>query len=210
MRGKNKSFVEDIIILFVLGLIIYAIYSFFFSSNENIIDEENKTTIEKNIEDKIQEESAILEAKINDEIKEDEVISETTNATINQSEKEDLSQVENILPKENAQATEEKKAIIEIKDINDKEKIELFYKSIREKISADIEKNINKNLLKEGSFVNIRLTVLKDGRYEQITLTEGNKEFFELIKPFIIKAFPVKIETSLKESFPRYFRMTIK
>ena len=191
MRGKNKSFVEDIIILFVLGLIIYAIYSFFFSSNENIIVEENKTTIEKNIENKIQEEPAILEEKINNEIKEDEVILETTNATINQSEKEDLSQVENILPKENAQVTEEKKAIIDIKDIDDKEKIELFYKSIREKISADIEKNINKNLLKEGSFVNIRLTILKDGRYEQITLTEGNKEFFELL---LSKLFQLKLK----------------
>ena len=34
MRGKNKSFIEDTIILFVIGIIIYAVYSFFFASDE--------------------------------------------------------------------------------------------------------------------------------------------------------------------------------
>ena len=88
----------------------------------------------------------------------------------------------------------------------DKAKIELFYEQIR----AQINSNIDKSLIQNKEAVSIRLTILKDGRYEQITLTEGNKENFELIRPSITKAFPVKIDDNLKANFPRYFRMKIE
>ena len=50
MKTKNKSFLEDTFILFIIGLIIYAIYSFLFSSNENTQTEEPKITIEEKVE----------------------------------------------------------------------------------------------------------------------------------------------------------------
>jgi Mn2+/Fe2+ NRAMP family transporter len=47
LKAKNKSFIEDVVILFILGIIIYFIYSFFFSTEEKVEIVENKTTIEK-------------------------------------------------------------------------------------------------------------------------------------------------------------------
>ena len=47
MRGKNKSLLEDILILFTGGILIYFTYSFFFSSNEKEEIIENPQTIEK-------------------------------------------------------------------------------------------------------------------------------------------------------------------
>ena len=73
-----------------------------------------------------------------------------------------------------------------------------------------IDKNIDKSLIKKGEFVNLRLTIFKDGRYEQLTLIEGNNENFELIKSSITQSFPVIIDDSLKANFPRYFRMKIE
>ena len=121
MRGKNKSFLEDVFILFVVGILIFAIYSIFFSSDE-------------------------------------------------------------------------------------KAKIEAFYQTIREKINS----NIDKSALKRGEYINIRLTLLKDGRYEQLTFMDGNKEYFELVKSSIYKAFPVVMPNEIKNNFPRYFRMKIE
>ena len=63
MKAKNKSFLEDIFILFILGILIYFIYSFFFSSDEKVEIEENKTTIEKKIEAIINKEPIINEVK---------------------------------------------------------------------------------------------------------------------------------------------------
>lgn len=51
---------------------------------------------------------------------------------------------------------------------------------------------------------------MKSGKAEQLILLEGNNEYFELIKPSINQAFPVNIDESLKQSFPRYFRMKIE
>ena len=79
-----------------------------------------------------------------------------------------------------------------------------------EKYALNIDKNIDKSLIKKGEFVNLRLTIFKDGRYEQLTLIEGNNENFELIKSSITQSFPVIIDDSLKANFPRYFRMKIE
>ena len=95
---------------------------------------------------------------------------------------------------------------VESSDIAEKDNVELFFEIIREKIY----KNIEATPINNGEHINIRVTILKDGRYEQLTLMDGNKEYFELIKPSIYKVFPVKIDDSLKENFPRYFRMKIE
>ena len=52
MRTKTKSFFEDLFVIFIVGLIIYGVYSFFFSSSENEIKfDEIKSLIEKKIDD---------------------------------------------------------------------------------------------------------------------------------------------------------------
>ena len=222
MKAKNKSFLEDIFILFILGILIYFIYSFFFSSDEKVEIKENKTTIEKKIEAIINKEPII------NEVKKEEVFpqrTQETNTTVLETPKENLPQVENIVvTKENILKEERIEQKVENKieqkeiekkipttDMTDpKVKVELFYKTIREQIYSNINKNVDKNQIRTGESVEIRLTILKDGGYEQLSSTKGDNEYFELFRSSIKEAFPVKIDDSIKESFPRYFRMKIE
>lgn len=234
MRTKTKSFFEDLFIIFIIGLIIYGIYNFFFSSSENELKlEELKSSVEKKIENEILVKSSTPEEKPNEKVEEEkieETIKQTQNETApiitptnieekienrNEKPKEIIERIETIpvLEKKSTKEeikTKEKEVIPTTEALStqeeDKAKIELFYEQIR----AQINSNIDKSLIQNKEAVSIRLTILKDGRYEQITLTEGNKENFELIRPSITKAFPVKIDDNLKANFPRYFRMKIE
>lgn len=212
MRARNKSFLEDTFILFVIGVIIYVIYSFLFSSNEKIDIEENKTMIEKKVEADTNEEPISIEK--------DKVIPEEIEKSVMESQKEDSIEIENInkdtnisvdttIVEKNTDEKENLKPIIDNKS-NEKTSTEFFYKDIEEKIYENIEKNVDKSMIKNGEFINIRVTILKDGKYEQLTFMDGNKEYFNLIRSSIVQAFPVKIDETLKEDFPRYFRMKIE
>lgn len=205
MKAKNKSFIEDAVILFILGIIIYFIYSFFFSTEEKVEKieiVENKTTIEKKINIPTPKEPIINEIK-----KEEEIISTPIVPTPVEAPKVETTKVENTVePKANT-LIEEKVSTPELTD--QKVKVELFYKTIKEEIYKNIDKNVDKSKIKVGEHVEFRLTILKDGGYEQLNSTKGNKDYFELFRSSIKEAFPVKIDNSLKESFPRYFRMEI-
>lgn len=87
---------------------------------------------------------------------------------------------------------------------------ENFYKNLKETIYKNIENNVDKKTLKSGSVVSIRVTILKDGTYEQLILTNGNKEFFNKIKQAISSSFPVSIDEPIKKLFPRYYRAKIE
>ena len=224
MRGKNKSLLEDVVIISILGAIIFAIYFFFFSSDEKNETVESPQIIEKQIET-AKPEPVINEIKKEEEVQKEKVVQQIENTnkpvvttpveqektTPKETEKPVIKpiivQAEKITPKEpeNQPTTQ-----IQTQELDEKARVEVFYKIIRDRIYSNIEKNVNKSTIKSGEFVNIRLTVLKDGRYEQLTLIEGNKEYFELIKPSIAQAFPANIEDSLKQSFPRYFRMKVE
>lgn len=224
MRGKNKSLLEDILILFTGGVLIYFTYSFFFSSNEKEEIIENPQTIEK-------KEETITPQPIINEIKKEEItLPKVENKVENKVESKIENKVEEIQKEKTTvitptpiatpvvavvekivQKEPEKPAVIEqTKELDDKARIDAFYKTIKEKIYLNIDKNIDKSLIKKGEFVNLRLTIFKDGRYEQLTLIEGNNENFELIKSSITQSFPVIIDDSLKANFPRYFRMKIE
>ena len=202
MKAKNKSFIEDVVILFILGIIIYFIYSFFFSTEEKVEIVENKTTIEKKINIPTPKEPIINEIK-----KEEEIIPTPIVPTPVEAPKVETTKVENTVePKANT-LIEEKVSTPELTD--QKVKVELFYKTIKEEIYKNIDKNVDKSKIKVGEYVEFRLTILKDGGYEQLSSTKGDKDYFELFRSSIKEAFPVKIDNSLKESFPRYFRMEI-
>lgn len=206
MKAKNKSFIEDVVILFILGIIIYFIYSFFFSTEEKVEIVENKTTIEKEINIPTPKEAII------NEIKKEEEIVPTTPVHIPvptpvETPKVEIPKVENIVETKANTLTEEKISTPELTD--QKAKVELFYKTIKEEIYKNIAKNVDKNKIKAGEHIEFRLTILKDGGYEQLSSTKGDKDYFELFRSSIKEAFPVKIDNSLKESFPRYFRMEI-
>ena len=48
MRGKNKSLLEDIVILFICGVLVYFTYSYFFPTSEDTIDEEITEVVQQN------------------------------------------------------------------------------------------------------------------------------------------------------------------
>lgn len=237
MRGKNKSLLEDTVIIFVVAILIYGLYTFFFSSNE-IEQIENKTALEEKIEtvkEIIKEEnnSPKIENKVENIniTPENKNITETQNVTkTEQKIEQKIETTEQTIKEENNSPKIENKNSSEISTVtkeesikpkiieplkptesninltDEKAKIELFYQNIRGQINS----NIDKSTLKSGEFVNIRLTILKDGRYEQLTFIEGNKEYFELVKPSINKTFPIEIPNDIKNNFPRYFRMKIE
>ena len=215
MKTKNKSFLEDIFIISIVGILIYSIYSFFFVSEEKVEITETKTSIEKKIDAIIHKEPVVNEIK-----KEEEVVTpqkvEEPNTPVIETPKEVLAPAENVVETKETPVIEEKiEPKVEEKiapvEVNDqKAKVELFYKTIKEQIYANIHKNVDKNQIRTGEAVEIRLTILKDGGYEQLSSTKGDNEYFELFRSSIKEAFPVKIDNSLKESFPRYFRMKIE
>jgi hypothetical protein len=212
LRGKNKSFIEDTIILFVIGIIIYAVYSFFFASDEEVEIQNEPAVVERNVST----DSQVDKDSINNE----KVADEKINEDIIQTQREKPVQIEeetkDIIEAIPDDKIEVKKEITkEVKEtetpnLSEITDIEIFYKSIEDKIYANIESNVDKTLIKDNAFVNIRVTILKDGRYEQLTFMDGSKDNFELFRSSITQVFPLKINDSLKENFPRYFRMKIE
>lgn len=212
MRGKNKSFIEDTIILFVIGIIIYAVYSFFFASDEEVEIQNEPAVVERNVST----DSQVDKDSINNE----KVADEKINEDIIQTQREKPVQIEeetkDIIEAIPDDKIEVKKEITkEVKEtetpnLSEITDIEIFYKSIEDKIYANIESNVDKTLIKDNAFVNIRVTILKDGRYEQLTFMDGSKDNFELFKPSITQVFPLQMNDTLKENFPRYFRMKIE
>lgn len=87
--------------------------------------------------------------------------------------------------------------------------IDDFFDRFEKKVYSNIDRNFDKTTFKRGEFVNIRVTILKDGRYEQLTFLNGNSDYFNKVKPQIEEIFPLKIEENLKSHFPRYYRMKI-
>lgn len=227
MRGKNKSLLEDILILFTGGVLIYFTYSFFFSSNEKeeiienpqIIEKKEETITPQPIINEIKKEEITLpkvenkvESKIENKVEEIQKEKPLQKVEENTTKASPITPIPTpVVVEKTVQKEPEKPAVIEqTKELDDKARIDAFYKTIKEKIYLNIDKNIDKSLIKKGEFVNLRLTIFKDGRYEQLTLIEGNNENFELIKSSITQSFPVIIDDSLKANFPRYFRMKIE
>lgn len=227
MRGKNKSLLEDILILFTGGVLIYFTYSFFFSSNEKeeiiespqIIEKKEETITPQPIINEIKKEEITLpkvenkvESKIENKVEEIQKEKPLQKVEENTTKASPITPIPTpVVVEKIVQKEPEKPAVIEqTKELDDKARIDAFYKTIKEKIYLNIDKNIDKSLIKKGEFVNLRLTIFKDGRYEQLTLIEGNNENFELIKSSITQSFPVIIDDSLKANFPRYFRMKIE
>jgi len=223
MQGKTKSFFEDTIIVLVLAVIIivgYTLYNKY--QDKTSIDEtlnstaksiENFVTIIKKVPLEIQK---ILNAEQNSS---DEVFFVDTNTTnIKKDDVEEQIDMNNtveeittivkdvnvssvIVPK-----TEEK---ITSKETLDVTLLRDFLKDLKSKLRKSIVQNnesnetINQNL-------RFRITLLKDGSYEQLTFIGGDKELFETNKENILQNFPVKIDSSIQQEFPRYIRINIK
>lgn len=153
---------------------------------ENVVEQrvENKLATEQKNEEPVQQ--------IKDNDHKDETILLEPKTTLETKTLEDVKTDEN-----------SEEAHHEVSNIDD------FFDRFEKKVYSNIDRNFDKTTFKRGEFVNIRVTILKDGSYEQLTFLNGNSDYFNKVKPQIEEIFPLKIEENLKNHFPRYYRMKI-
>ena len=178
-------------------------------------NEENISTENRNIE-------ALKQEEIKDKVVENVVEQRVENKlAIEQKNEEPVQQIKDNDHKDETillepKTTLETKTLEDVKtDENSEEvhhevsNIDDFFDRFEKKVYSNIDRNFDKTTFKRGEFVNIRVTILKDGSYEQLTFLNGNSDYFNKVKPQIEEIFPLKIEENLKSHFPRYYRMKI-
>ena len=178
-------------------------------------NEENISTENRNIE-------ALKQEDIKDKVVENVVEQRVENKlATEQKHEEPVEQIKNNDHKDETillepKTTLETKTLEDVKtDENSEEvhhevsNIDDFFDKFEKKVYSNIDRNFDKTTFKRGEFVNIRVTILKDGSYEQLTFLNGNSDYFNKVKPQIEEIFPLKIEENLKSHFPRYYRMKI-
>ena len=190
------------------------------TQEQTIKSEENISTDNTNIEALKQEDikDKVVENKVVENIDEQRV--ENKLAT-EQKHEEPVQQIKDNDHKDETillepKTTLETKTLEDVKtDENSEEvnhevsNIDDFFDRFEKKVYSNIDRNFDKTTFKRGEFVNIRVTILKDGSYEQLTFLNGNSDYFNKVKPQIEEIFPLKIEENLKSHFPRYYRMKI-
>ena len=190
------------------------------TQEQTIKSEENISTDNTNIEALKQEDikDKVIENKVVENIDEQRV--ENKLAT-EQKHEESVDQIKDNDHKDETillepKTTLETKTLEDVKtDENSEEvnhevsNIDDFFDRFEKKVYSNIDRNFDKTTFKRGEFVNIRVTILKDGSYEQLTFLNGNSDYFNKVKPQIEEIFPLKIEENLKSHFPRYYRMKI-
>ncbi|MCT7511185.1 hypothetical protein [Aliarcobacter cryaerophilus] len=178
-------------------------------------NEENISTENRNIE-------ALKQEEIKDKVVENVVEQRVENKlAIEQKNEEPVQQIKDNDHKDETillepKTTLETKTLEDVKtDENSEEvhhevsNIDDFFDRFEKKVYSNIDRNFDKTTFKRGEFVNIRVTILKDGSYEQLTFLNGNSDYFNKVKLQIEEIFPLKIEENLKSHFPRYYRMKI-
>ena len=190
------------------------------TQEQTIKSEENISTDNRNIEALKQEDikDKVVENKVVENIDEQRV--ENKLAT-EQKHEEPVQEIKDNDHKDETillepKTTLETKTLEDVKtDENSEEvhhevsNIDDFFDRFEKKVYSNIDRNFDKTTFKRGEFVNIRVTILKDGSYEQLTFLNGNSDYFNKVKPQIEEIFPLKIEENLKSHFPRYYRMKI-
>ena len=232
MKRKIKSFFEDFLIIIVLITVIYGSYSYFFDDSKDNFEqtqvlsktEDTKTEIkeitqDEAIKDVITDENPDIENRtppviVQNNLEENIDTQKTTEKQNSENEK-----ISEVKKDETTTITNDKQSTLKLlenskleKSASEEEQVEKekFYKNLKDKIYSNIDKNIDKLSFSGKKSVDIRVTILKDGRYEQLIMTKGDEEFFKSIKSSILEVFPLEINQNLKNIFPRYYRLTIE
>lgn len=232
MKRKIKSFFEDFLIVIVLITVIYGSYSYFFDDSKDNFEqtqvlsktEDTKTEIkeitqDEAIKDVITDENPDIENRtppviVQNNLEENIDTQKTTEKQNSENEK-----ISEVKKDETTTAINNKQPSLRLlenskleKSASEEEQVEKekFYKNLKDKIYSNIDKNIDKLSFSGKKSVDIRVTILKDGRYEQLIMTKGDEEFFNSIKSSILEVFPLEINQNLKNIFPRYYRLTIE
>ena len=227
MKRKIKSFFEDFLIIIVLITVIYGSYSYFFDDSKDSFEQTqvlSKTEIkeitqDEAIKDVITDENPDIENRtppviVQNNLEENIDTQKTTEKQNSENEK-----ISEVKKDEITTAINNKQPSLRLlenskleKSASEEEQVEKekFYKNLKDKIYSNIDKNIDKLSFSGKKSVDIRVTILKDGRYEQLIMTKGDEEFFNSIKSSILEVFPLEINQNLKNIFPRYYRLTIE
>lgn len=232
MRGKTRNLLENVGAFGFLILIIYGVFNLIAhwvndsepdikapSQLEQVVEQRDivqpeVTTQPKEIQvekkDIVKSESEQIEEKeksSEEKISIDKVEQKTTQEKTIEPTQEDV--VEKIEQEPKEEKTETKKSFPSDELI--KQKFALINRFLR-----STKKQIAESVLAMGivanetpRYANIRVTVLKDGGFEQLTLLDGDKEYFDLISDAVINVFPLEIDERIDDQFPRYFRMKL-
>ena len=208
MQGKMKSFFEDTGIILVLSAAIYGGYygyTTFSSDSQSTLDTKeplekviiNEPSMKNDIPITIEKivEQVIIEPIEKQELKEKEIKTEI------QSPKIMKKPLPPIIEKKEKEVKKEKNVDLTI--------LKTFLRNIKFSIASNIVKrdDINATVSQE---LKLRVTVLKDGSFEDLLFVDGDKQLFEMNKENILKVFPVYIDNKIKDEFPRYIRISIK
>lgn len=195
MRGKTRNFFEDVVSVVFIGAVIYGGYWLVFENDTKdteIVKEietpkvvESSTKIPKVVESNVEKQSEIIVKKTIQTVEKPVVI-------IEKKEKN-----EELLVSSNIDKKEQKKLI------ND------FLRTTKNRINSNIKLLENIKTKDENSYVDIRVTILKNGGFEQLKYVDGDLEYFENIQSTIVNIFPIEIDEKINDQFPRYFRMRI-
>ncbi len=232
MKRKIKSFFEDFLIIIVLITVIYGSYSYFFDDSKDNFEqtqvlsktEDTKTEIkeitqDEAIKDVITDENPDIENRTPPVIVQNNLEENIDTQKTNEEQKSENEKINEVKKDEITTAINNKQPSLRLlenskleKSASEEEQVEKekFYKNLKDKIYSNIDKNIDKLSFSGKKSVDIRVTILKDGRYEQLIMTKGDEEFFNSIKSSILEVFPLEINQNLKNIFPRYYRLTIE
>jgi hypothetical protein len=187
-RNRFKEYLMDLIFIAIVAAALYGAYYSLFKSDGTVINNE-KINIEKveQPEQEITKIEPIVEAKTKKEEK------------------------KVIIVKQIVKAKEVKKItkVVKVQKIAQTNKNQLqlwqFYKNLKLQMQSAILAN-NPTAIPRQSCVN-RITILKNGTYEQNTILSGiNSEYCQLVNKIMQDQFPVKMYKHLAPKFPRYFK----
>jgi glycerophosphoryl diester phosphodiesterase len=200
----KKNQLEDIFIIIVVLAAIYGVYNFFTSGDDKIVTQA-VTQTSQNINEK--------QFEIPTENKK-EITNEIVNDTTNEKKLEKVVEVNKVVEKQKI----EKKVVEKPKEqkikelkVDDSITVSSFYETIRKDIQKKIDKKVKTNnyFNSKDGYVNIRLTILKNGSYEQLRFQDGDLAFYDFIKSDIKSHFPITMYQNIEDKFPRYFRMKV-
>lgn len=204
MQGRTKGFYEDILVLAVIVLVGWGGYTFFFT--ENSIEPSPMTT--SYVEPKYTQPSKQVTADI---VRDKTETVEKTPLTVEKEEiklvKKNLQDVTEIIKKEEKQKQPLQKDPENIQLV-DMKKLQKFLIATKRKIKNVIQLEENNNHVEK--LLSIRVTVLKNGHFEQLIYTSGDKSIFKNNYKNIINLFPLKIDKDIAGEFPRYLRYSFK
>jgi len=219
MRGKTRGLLEDIAILGLCGLCLYGGYNLFFGSEDRSVSANkptNKVITTKQVivtsTPKQQDSNNTIASKtskdnfsLNKKSNTSKYTKQHSKDNIKQANKQISKPISKQTPKQQITTITKEKQIKKKKNVNLRS-LYIFLANTKQKVYNSIDwSKANKDI--QDNFLKIRVTILKDGNYEQLIFVDGDKELFEANKQNITKIFPLIIKDDIKDDFPRYFRM---